>query len=101
MYSILTTAVRIAILRAVGYLPSLFHDHSLRYVELESEFTKHGPFSRNSPSIELLPGPPFIQIDSGAFSGSFLDSKNQKNVLISYVWFCTPRSAKASAGRWT
>jgi hypothetical protein len=30
--------------------------------------------------MEDEPGPPFIHIDSGAFEGSFLDSKNQKNV---------------------
>ena len=82
-------------------VPSLFHDHSLRYVEFESELTKQGPFSRISPSMELLPGPPFIQMDRGAFLGSLRDSKNQKKVLISYVWFCTPRSASASAGRCT
>jgi hypothetical protein len=64
-------------------IPSLFHDHSLTVVELESLLTLHGPFSRKRPTIELLPGPPFIQIDSGAFAGSFRDSKNQKKVLIS------------------
>ena len=82
-------------------IPSLFHDHSFKYVEFESELIKHGPNSRNKPSIELDPGPPFIQIERGAFWGSFLDSKNQKNVLISYVWFRTPRSSRLPAGRWT
>jgi hypothetical protein len=37
----------------------------------------------NIPSIELLPGPPFIHIESGAFAGSLRASKNQKKVLIS------------------
>lgn len=32
--------------------------------------------------MEEAPGPPFNHIASGAFAGSFLDSKNQKNVLI-------------------
>lgn len=32
--------------------------------------------------MDELPGPPFIHIDSGAFAGSFLDSKNQKKVLM-------------------
>jgi hypothetical protein len=79
--------------------PSLFQDQSLTIVEFESGLTKHGPFSLSNPSIDELPGPPFIQIESGAFAGSFLDSKNQKKVLISYVWFWTPRSASAPAGR--
>jgi hypothetical protein len=64
------------------YIPSLFQDHSLSLVELESGFTQHGPFSESSPSIEELPGPPFIHIDSGALAGSFRASKNQKKVLI-------------------
>jgi hypothetical protein len=76
-------------------IPSLFHDHSFKYVLFESALMKQGPFSRKRPTMELLPGPPFIHIDSGALAGSLLDSKNQKKVLISYVWFRTPKSARA------
>ena len=79
-------------------LPSLFQDHGLSLVEFESGLTAQGPFSDRSPSIELLPGPPFIQIDSGALEGSFLASKNQKKVLIGYVWF-SPRSLSDPGGR--
>jgi hypothetical protein len=68
-----------------GGLPSLFHDQSLRKVEFESEWMEQGPLPRSNPIILLLPGPPLIHIDNGALVGSFLDSKNQKNVLISYV----------------
>jgi hypothetical protein len=67
---------------------------------LESGSTEHGPFSTNKPISEELPGPPFIQMESGAFSGSFLDSKNQKNVLIGYG--CSSfRSPKVPAGKCT
>ena len=59
-------------------LTSLFHDHGLISVLFESAFTRHGPFSCSSPTIELDPGPPFIQIDSGALAGSLRDSKYQK-----------------------
>lgn len=78
--------------------PSLFQDHGLSLVELESGFTAQGPFSDRRPSIELLPGPPFIQIDSGALEGFFLASKNQKKVLIGYVCF-SPRSPSVLGGR--
>jgi hypothetical protein len=63
-------------------LTLLFHDQGFRVVEFESGFTLHGPFSVRRPSIEELPGPPFSQIDKGAFAGSFRASKNQKKVLI-------------------
>lgn len=63
-------------------LTSLFHDQGFRVVELESGLILQGPFSWSSPIIEEEPGPPFIQIESGAFAGSFRDSKNQKNVFI-------------------
>jgi hypothetical protein len=49
------------------YLPSLFQDHLFSVVEFESGLIEHGPFSTSNPSIDELPGPPFIQIDSGAF----------------------------------
>ena len=77
---------------------SLFHDHGFSVVEFESALILHGPFSWRSPIIDEDPGPPqarissnsvfsdyhapFIHIDSGAFFGSFLDSKNQKKVFI-------------------
>lgn len=63
-------------------LTSLLNDQGLRYVELESKLTLHGPFSVSNPIIDEDPGPPFIHIESGAFAGSFRDSKNQKKVLM-------------------
>lgn len=62
-------------------LTSLLNDHSLKTVELESALILQGPFSFRSPIMELLLGPPFIQMLSGALLGSFRDSKNQKKVL--------------------
>lgn len=63
-------------------LTSLFHHHGFKYVELESSFIIQGPFSVSKPIMEEEPGPPFIQIERGALAGSFLDSKNQKKVLM-------------------
>jgi len=82
------------------YSLSLFHDHGLKVVELESELIVHGPFSTSNPSMEELPGPPFIHMESGAFAGSFRASKNQKKVLIGYDWF-TCRSESAPGGKCT
>lgn len=63
-------------------LPRLFQELGLSLVVWESGFTKHGPFSYNRPGMDEAPGPPFIQMDRGAFSGSLRASKNQKNVLM-------------------
>lgn len=49
--------------------------------------------------MDELPGPPFIQMDRGAFSGSCLASKNQKKVLISKS--CSwPTPSSVPGGRW-
>lgn len=63
-------------------LELLFHDHGFSSVEFESLLTVHGPFSCSRPMNDELPGPPFIHIESGAFAGSWRDSKNQKKVLM-------------------
>lgn len=63
-------------------LTSLFHDHGFRVVELESLLIIQGPFSVSKPIMEEEPGPPFIHMERGALAGSFLDSKNQKKVLM-------------------
>ena len=65
-------------------LTSLFQDHGFSLVELESLWTMQGPFSPRAEAVEDVPGPPLSQITRGACSGSFLDSKNQKNVLTGY-----------------
>lgn len=59
----------------------LFQLHSFRYVDFESSLTKHGPFSSSSPMRDEPPGPPLSQMANGALWGSFLASKNQKNLL--------------------
>lgn len=41
---------------------------------------KQGPFSWRPPIRDDPPGPPLSQMASGAFWGSFLDSKNQKKL---------------------
>jgi hypothetical protein len=60
----------------------LFHELGLSLVVCESGLMKQGPFSYSRPGMDEAPGPPFIQIDRGAFSGSLRASKNQKNVLM-------------------
>lgn len=66
-------------------LAYLFHAQSLIYVLLLSMLTWQGPISWNRPIILELPGPPFIQIDRGAFAGSFLDSKT-KHLFSTNFW---------------
>lgn len=61
---------------------SLFQDQEFSSVELESACTMQGPFSPRASAVDDAPGPPFSQMARGAWSGSFRDSKNQKNVLI-------------------
>lgn len=53
-----------------------------------------------SPYRLELPGPPLSHIDSGAFSGSFRASKNQKKVLIGYSC-SSPKSASDPGGKCT
>lgn len=66
----------------LSFGPSLFHEFGFKVVEFESGLMKQGPFSSSKPLREEAPGPPFIHMLRGAFWGSDLASKNQKNVLI-------------------
>jgi hypothetical protein len=61
-------------------------------VLLESALTLQGPFSPSADCIELYPGPPPNQMPKGASLGSFLDSKNQKKVLMGYSGICVSKS---------
>jgi hypothetical protein len=51
-------------------------------VDLESSFTKQGPFSMKMPYMDEEPGPPLSQMASGAVEGFLRASKNQKNLAI-------------------
>jgi hypothetical protein len=53
----------------------------------------------SNPRKDEDPGPPFIQIERGAFSGSLRDSKNQKKVLMEKFWG-ESRSERVPGGRW-
>lgn len=63
-------------------LTSLFQDHGLSVVLLESFSTLQGPFSPSAAGVDGAPGPPCSHKDNGALAGSFRASKNQKKVLI-------------------
>lgn len=63
-------------------LTSLFQLHGLSTVDLESSFTKQGPFSMSRPSMDEDPGPPLSQMARGAVSGFLRASKNQKKLQM-------------------
>lgn len=62
-------------------LASLLKDQGFNIVLFESALIVQGPISFTAEEMEEVPGPPPIHMTSGAFAGSFLDSKNQKNVF--------------------
>lgn len=66
-------------------LAPLSHPQSLATVPSASgpsSTTSQGPFSANSPSIELEPGPPFSHIASCDVGSRA--AMNQKKVLVGY-----------------
>src|SRR3569833_3275276 len=73
-----------------------FHDQGLRGVDLESEFTRHGPCSPSAATTEGDPGPPWSHSDSGAVSGLFRASKNL--LFLLFLLFC---SSAGAGGRLT
>ena len=52
--------------------------------------TWQGPFSPNSATSELHPGPPVIQRTTGSVAGSDRDSKNQKKYCVKRARVCGP-----------